>query len=125
MWLSLATNEGESSLREVNIFGLDIAKQTFRVHGADVAGEVVIRRKLLRADVIAPPDSKHQAFRMVTQQPVECTSWVKTGLRLHRRSGPLPKVKRKERVEKRTLPLEGRLSGVERSYQRRGPNRRL
>ncbi len=26
---------------------------------------------------------------------------------------------------KRTLPLEGRLSGVERSYQRRGPNRRL
>ncbi len=39
-----------------------------------------------------------------------------------RRSGPLPKVKQKVRVEKQTLPLEGRLLGVERSYRRRGPN---
>ncbi len=37
----------------------------------------------------------------------------------------LSEVERTSTPIKRTLPLEGRLSGVERSYQRRGPNRRL
>ena len=36
----------------------------------------------------------------------------------------LSEVERTSKPRKRTLPLEGRLSGVERSYQRRGPNRR-
>ena len=32
--------------------GLDIAKSVFRVHGVDVAGEDVIRRKLTRGRVV-------------------------------------------------------------------------
>ena len=43
-------------------------------------------------------------------------------LRWHRREGLLSGLKRTERVEKRTMPLECRLSGVERSYRRHGPN---
>ena len=37
----------------------------------------------------------------------------------------LSEVERTSKPRKRTLPLEGQLSGVERSYRRRGPNRRL
>ena len=33
--------------------GLDIAKNVFQVHGVDVAGQVVLRRKLSRGDVLA------------------------------------------------------------------------
>ncbi len=43
----------------------------------------------------------------------------------HRPGGPHLGVKQTKSGAKQTLPLEGRLSGVERSYQRRGPNRRL
>ncbi|ESY78876.1 hypothetical protein X739_31240 [Mesorhizobium sp. LNHC220B00] len=32
--------------------GLDIAKSVFQVHGVDAAGEVVIRRKLTRGQVL-------------------------------------------------------------------------
>ena len=46
----------------------------------------------------------------------------KPGLCRHRQSGQLLGVKRKERVEKQTLPLEGRLSWVDRSYQWLGPD---
>ena len=46
-------------------------------------------------------------------------------LRRDRQEGPFPEVKQTKSGAKRTLPLEGRLSGVELSYQRRGPNRRL
>ncbi len=37
----------------------------------------------------------------------------------------LSEVERTSRPRKRTLPLAGRLSGVERSYQLRGPDRRF
>ena len=33
--------------------GLDIAKHWFQVHGVNAAGEVVVRRKLRRAEVVA------------------------------------------------------------------------
>ena len=36
------------------------------------------------------------------------------------KSRPHLEVKRKERVKKRTLPLEARLLGVEQTYRRRG-----
>ena len=42
--------------------------------------------------------------------------------RWHRQDGPQLQVKRKEMVKKRKSPLEGRLSGVERSYRQRRPN---
>lgn len=41
--------------------------------------------------------------------------------RRHRQAGPLLVVKQTQSGAKRTLPLEGRLSGVERSYRRQGP----
>jgi transposase len=36
----------------VTIIGLDIAKSVFQVHGADAAGNAVIRKKLQRAQVL-------------------------------------------------------------------------
>ena len=35
----------------VKVIGLDIAKNVFQVHGVNEAGEVVLRRRLRRADV--------------------------------------------------------------------------
>ena len=37
----------------VKVIGLDIAKNVFQVHGVNEAGEVVVRRKLRRSDVLA------------------------------------------------------------------------
>ena len=37
----------------VTTIGLDIAKSVFQVHGVDVCGAVVIRRKLTRGRVLA------------------------------------------------------------------------
>ena len=33
---------------EVRVIGIDIAKRYFQIHGVDVAGDVVLRRKLSR-----------------------------------------------------------------------------
>jgi transposase len=38
---------------EVTILGLDIAKRVFQLHGVDIAGKAVLRRKLQRAEVLA------------------------------------------------------------------------
>ena len=38
---------------EITTIGLDIAKRVFQVHGADRAGQAVLRRKLQRGDVLA------------------------------------------------------------------------
>ena len=37
---------------EVSTIGLDIAKSVFQVHGADVDGAVVIRKRVSRAKVL-------------------------------------------------------------------------
>ena len=37
---------------EVSTIGLDIAKSVFQVHGVDVAGAVVIRKRVSRAKVL-------------------------------------------------------------------------
>ena len=37
---------------EVSTIGLDIAKSVFQVHGVDVAGAVVIRKRISRAKVL-------------------------------------------------------------------------
>jgi transposase len=37
---------------EVSTIGLDIAKSVFPVHGVDVAGSVVIRKRVSRAKVL-------------------------------------------------------------------------
>jgi len=42
----------EPSLGEVITIGLDIAKSVFQVHGIDVAGAVVIRKRVTRAKVL-------------------------------------------------------------------------
>ncbi len=39
-------------MSEVSTIGLDIAKQVFQAHGADISGHVVFRKKLTRAKVI-------------------------------------------------------------------------
>ena len=36
----------------MKVIGLDIAKHVFQVHGVNETGEVVVRRKLRRADVL-------------------------------------------------------------------------
>jgi transposase len=36
----------------INVIGLDIAKNVFQVHGIDSAGQLVLQRKLGRADVL-------------------------------------------------------------------------
>src|ERR1700756_5974563 len=41
--------EGEPSMGEVSTIGLDIAKSVFQVHGVDVDGTVVIRKRVSRA----------------------------------------------------------------------------
>ena len=38
---------------QVITIGLDIAKSVFQVHGVDAAGEVVMRRQLRRAQLLA------------------------------------------------------------------------
>src|SRR5262252_7403942 len=43
---------GEPSMGEVSTIGLDIAKSVFQVHGVDVDGTVVIRRRIGRAKVL-------------------------------------------------------------------------
>ncbi len=39
-------------MNEVNIIGLDLAKNIFQVHGAGADGSVVFRRKLSRAQLL-------------------------------------------------------------------------
>jgi len=39
---------------EISTIGLDIAKSVFQVHGIDVAGAVVIRKRVSRAKVLEP-----------------------------------------------------------------------
>ena len=39
-------------MSEVSTIGLDIAKSVFQVHGVDVAGSVVIRKRVSRAEVL-------------------------------------------------------------------------
>ena len=38
---------------QITTIGLDIAKSTFQVHGVDATGDVVVRRRLTRARVVA------------------------------------------------------------------------
>ncbi len=40
-------------MQAVRTIGLDIAKSVFQVHGVDVSGQVVVRRKLKRRYVLA------------------------------------------------------------------------
>ena len=37
---------------QASTIGLDLAKQVFQVHGADAAGHVVFRKRLVRAKVL-------------------------------------------------------------------------
>jgi len=39
-------------MSEVSVIGLDLAKHVFQVHGADVSGRAVLRKKLRRAQVL-------------------------------------------------------------------------
>jgi len=43
----------EASVNQVSSIGLDLAKHIFRVHGADSAGCVVLRKKLRRGEVLS------------------------------------------------------------------------
>ena len=38
---------------KISTIGLDLAKRVFQVHGVDAAGQVIVRRKLQRADVVS------------------------------------------------------------------------
>jgi transposase len=43
----------ESTMTRITTIGLDIAKTVFQVHGVDAAGQVVVRRRLIRGKVLA------------------------------------------------------------------------
>lgn len=48
--------------------GLDLAKHVFQVHGVDTTGQVIIRKKLRRSEVLAffkelPPSGRHGSLR--------------------------------------------------------------
>ena len=43
----------EASVTEVTTIGLDLAKSVFQVHGIDAAGQVVVRKSLRRAQMLA------------------------------------------------------------------------
>jgi hypothetical protein len=79
---------------EVSTIGLDIAKSVFQVHGVDVAGAVVIRKRVSRAKVLeyfgelppclvgieACPSAHHwgrelQARRRETHDPSQAFQW--------------------------------------------------
>ncbi len=66
------------------------------------------------------------------QRPMRCflrygrlLLWVRFGSRAGRQEGPLPEVNQTESGAKQTSPLEGLLSGVERTYPDQGQNSRL
>jgi transposase len=40
-------------MSDITIVGLDLAKNVFQVHGADGAGQAVLRKKLRRTQVLA------------------------------------------------------------------------
>ncbi len=44
---------GSAMKMRIATIGLDIAKSVFQVHGADAAGQVVVRRRLTRGRVLA------------------------------------------------------------------------
>jgi transposase len=44
---------GEADIEAVTTIGLDIAKSVFQVHGADAAGQGIIRPQLKRRSVLA------------------------------------------------------------------------
>jgi len=43
-------NEKEPSVMQITTIGLDIAKQVFQVHAVDLAGRVMVRRRLRRPE---------------------------------------------------------------------------
>ena len=43
----------EQPMQSISTIGLDIAKSVFQVHGVDAAGQVVVRRRLRRRQVLA------------------------------------------------------------------------
>ena len=67
---------------EVSTIGLDIAKSVFQVHGVDVAGTIVIRKRVSRAKVleylascrVAWSGSKHVRQRITGA--ANCRRWV-------------------------------------------------
>src|SRR5450756_554695 len=81
-------NLEEPSMQTITTVGLDIAKSVFQVHGADSAGQVVIRRQLKRRYVLAffqklppclvgiePCASSHQCSRELKALAGENLSW--------------------------------------------------
>ena len=48
----LEVPEEEASMDKVSTIGLDLAKQDFRLHGADTAGRAVFRKQLRRGELL-------------------------------------------------------------------------
>src|SRR5437899_11177428 len=51
----------EPSISDITTIGLDLAKNVFQVHAVDVAGSVVLRRRLRRSQVLALPSCSKSA----------------------------------------------------------------
>ena len=56
-------------MQAITTIGLDIAKSVFQVHGVDVAGQVVVRRQLMRRQVIAFSRSYRRAWSASRRAP--------------------------------------------------------
>src|SRR5688572_7603227 len=52
-WCCEQPRTRETSEMQITTIGLDVAKNVFQVHGVDEHGEVVLRKQLRRAQVLA------------------------------------------------------------------------
>ena len=50
-------------MKQITTMGLDLAKQIFQIHGADAEGNVIINRKLRRAEVLRPQPAVPEVAR--------------------------------------------------------------
>ena len=51
--VAVEATQQEASAMTITTIGLDLAKQVFQVHGVDEAGQVVVKRRLRRAQVVS------------------------------------------------------------------------
>jgi len=61
-------------MSDVSIIGIDLAKRSFQIHGADVAGTVIFRKKLSRAQVL-PFLSKQPACLVAMESCASAHFW--------------------------------------------------
>jgi hypothetical protein len=63
-------------VKQITTMGLDLAKQIFQIHGADAEGNVIINRKLRRAEVLRLRSQAYVDAAFTIVSPTEITTTV-------------------------------------------------